>query len=334
MRALGGLRRGFTLIELLVVMAIISILIGLLVPAVQKVREAAARMQCSNNMKQITLAVHNIESVKRRLPPTFGHPDANNANNLILGGPLSQVLPYIEEATLGYNPEVSWFFGPNQGPAAITVRIFLCPSVAGDQRQDTFNYLQSNNGPLAVTDYFAFTFLALTTDRGFYPNDPGYSGAGGAFYAFTAQGTKYGGAFDETNEIRMLAIRDGTSNTIMFAERAGVPDLWSKGHGILVPGSNAALWGGWAQAGSPTLTSSNLTPRSHLTYRPALNDGSNLPGPCAINCRNDCQPFSFHPNCVNASFADGSVRVINEGVQPFLIAAMITRDGNETVNED
>ncbi len=91
------------------------------------------------------------------------------------------------------------------------------------------------------------------------------------------------------------------------------------------------MWGAWAQAGSPFIAVPNS--KTNLTYRPALNDGSGFPGPCALNCRNDCQPFSFHPNCVNASFGDGSVRVINDNVQPYIVAALITRDGGEAVTD-
>ncbi len=226
----GSLRSGFTLIELLVVMAIISILIGLLVPAVQKVREAAARMQCSNNMKQFTLAVHSFEAQRNRLPPSWGYPNPSNPNAIIPGGPLSQILPYIEQNTVGYNPLLGWTNNANWGPAKTQIRIFLCPSVAGDDRLDLSPYLAPNvNGPMAVADYFAFTFIALTDDRGFYPVGNGPA-AGGVPYTFTGAGTTYGGAFDYFNEIRMLAIRDGLSNTIMFAERAGVPDLWTRTH--------------------------------------------------------------------------------------------------------
>jgi prepilin-type N-terminal cleavage/methylation domain-containing protein len=93
-----NVRRGFTLIELLVVIAIIAILIGLLVPAVQKVREAAARLQCANNLKQVGLALHNYESTNKRFPIAGLYPTNATASDCLVGA--CQILPYIEQANL------------------------------------------------------------------------------------------------------------------------------------------------------------------------------------------------------------------------------------------
>jgi prepilin-type N-terminal cleavage/methylation domain-containing protein len=114
-------RRGFTLIELLVVMAIISILVGMLLPAVQKAREAANRMSCSNNLKQIGLAMHNYEGTRERLPPDRLNP--GYATWAVL------ILPYIEQDNLYRQWNLSWTYFQQNDTARLTpVKIYFCPS--------------------------------------------------------------------------------------------------------------------------------------------------------------------------------------------------------------
>jgi prepilin-type N-terminal cleavage/methylation domain-containing protein len=125
-------RSGFTLIELLVVIAIIAILIGLLLPAVQKVREAAARMKCSNNLKQIALALHNHESTYGKLPPARGDLQSPTQNTVftVYGGWLCSILPYIEQDNLYKTikpftqPAPNGFFNNYGRP----VSTFICPT--------------------------------------------------------------------------------------------------------------------------------------------------------------------------------------------------------------
>src|SRR5437762_3699087 len=123
-------RRGFTLIELLVVIAIIAVLIGLLLPAVQKVREAAARLQCQNNLKQIGLALHNYESVNGFWPAQSTSPPTAKGTAPPRGSWITRILPYIEQGAVYqmYNPDLHWHDPANEAAVKTRIKILLCPS--------------------------------------------------------------------------------------------------------------------------------------------------------------------------------------------------------------
>lgn len=199
--------RGFTLIELLVVIAIIAILIGLLVPAVQKVREAAARIQCSNNLKQMALGAQNFHDVYKKLPPAWYNPGDNNyaygpSNQ---GGTFWFILPYIEQGPLftGCNGGV-FNTSPQTGQAgyAQPIPIYLCPA-------------SPNNSPVQMW---------------------GGGWAAGDYAAnFQVFGVPASGALDSSARLG-ASFRDGTSNTVMFTEKEarcdpnGHSTLWAHGY--------------------------------------------------------------------------------------------------------
>jgi prepilin-type N-terminal cleavage/methylation domain-containing protein len=208
-------RRGFTLIELLVVIAIIAILIGLLLPAVQKVREAAARMSCSNNLKQLGLAAHNYESANGVLPP------GNNRNSRI--GALAHLLPYVEQDNVFRQIETTkltipatggvWYGGTSWAAAHNKIKTFQCPS---DNSNDVtpaagvwaFLYTDPSTvygGTFAPT---AYPTLGKTN----YAPNAGYLGA--VFPALS-------GPFFTDSKTRLTALTDGTSNTYAFGEYLG-----------------------------------------------------------------------------------------------------------------
>src|SRR5438094_7222490 len=128
-----GQRRGFTLIELLVVIAIIAILIGLLLPAVQKVREAASRMACANNLKNLGLAAHNYHDAQKKFPPGAGGPLGPSFPQYLQlkhHGLGTYLLPYLEQDALfrQYRWDASWFDPPNQPVVNTQLIIWQCPS--------------------------------------------------------------------------------------------------------------------------------------------------------------------------------------------------------------
>jgi prepilin-type N-terminal cleavage/methylation domain-containing protein/prepilin-type processing-associated H-X9-DG protein len=198
-------RRGFTLIELLVVIAIIAILIGLLLPAIQKVREAAGRMSCSNNLKQIGLACHNYESTNQHLPPGTAPLGADASL-------LSLILPYVEQANLynqfDFTQDVNHSLS-NWTARTQEVKFYLCPSDPEMIRpnQATISGAQGPSGPTGRSNYLGN--IGTTADS--QSTDLSHVGIFNYNYNSSANGTP-------ASAIRITDISDGTSNTAMFSE--------------------------------------------------------------------------------------------------------------------
>ena len=308
---------GFTLIELLVVIAIIAILIGLLLPAVQKVREAAARMSCTNKQKQIGLALHNYHDTNGAFPAGQpqgywysgwgGNPTIKDANRANWVG---DILPHVEQTavfaqlqTAIANNSLATYFGPF---STVVMATFVCPSDPAAPK-------------VAVT---------AGNPQGFHTSFIACHGSGYATPTADPRGIDLDGVMYGLKKTRLTDITDGTSNTLILSELLQGSDAVAGGHDV-----RGRMWN-TVHAGTTFTTL--YPPNSTVGDNTMTYCGAVVGAPCSAS-QTLTNAFSLarskHTGGVNATRADGSVRFVTNSVNPGTWLAMGTRAGNEVLND-
>jgi prepilin-type N-terminal cleavage/methylation domain-containing protein/prepilin-type processing-associated H-X9-DG protein len=405
-RSFQSYKRGFTLVELLVVIAIIGVLAGLLLPAIQQAREAARRMACSSNVRQLGLAAMNFADTYKRLPSSIRAPGPTS-NPRVAG--LTFILPYIEQGNIftAYQQDKNWSdntprtvrsvsaggatyanpLAPATGtPTAFTyvlnqtdptnaqltgtkIPVYTCPSSTNPDRKD---YDPQGTGPGGLT---TLAFVAVTD----------YSptlGVSGWLRPSTTNSTNYvipvdaGGlgalsSSDPTVQPRLSDVKDGLSNTILYAESAGRPDVYRRNKKFGSQGANRVNAGGWSrpasdfwvdgafvnqstqeahfgQAGAALGTLAAINATNGEDYGTGSIDLAGtgvvpLPGLNTLSTPNadasagtggtlgSSEAYSFHTGGANFAFGDGSVKFISDSIAIQDFARLVTREAAEII---
>jgi prepilin-type N-terminal cleavage/methylation domain-containing protein len=347
MRKQAAVAGGFTLVELLVVIAIIGVMVGLLLPAVQAAREASRRMSCSNNLKQIGLALHNHESTYK-LVPAWGKQFLNpaeaptNPTNPYFAatadarngfGALGQLLPFLEANTISdlfdhkrplldpVNLPPPWPGGLNRPESMSTVATFICPSTPSGVPSDYGPYF-AQAGLLPAGATFPMPRTDYVPLRGLHSSLAVCAGLPSA----TTHNAMLGSADTTTKRtVRFAEVTDGLSNTLCFLEIAGKQKWYFRGRPH--PGtaySNGlglnSFYGDW-----------NIARHARGLSGADINNPGQV-GCSAINIFNENNPYSFHPGGIQAVRGDGSVSFLSASVNVVVFAALVSRDGGESMS--
>ncbi|HEY2414910.1 MAG TPA: DUF1559 domain-containing protein [Pirellulaceae bacterium] len=308
--------RGFTLVELLVVIAIIGVLVALLLPAVQAAREAARRMRCQNNLKQIALAVHNFSDVNGELPRSF-KPETGLSWQV-------NILSFLEQQALYNNFDTTTVTNSHTSPqrndpnGLTIVNAYQCPSCM--VKRQLFNPPNNTNGPTDLIPANTGTPAAVTHYYGINgPRGAGYP-TGTATHEGVTAGTS--GMFQRDPSIRLAMVTDGTSNTMMVAEMSWISTIYGTRFRTWVRGGDEYAG---IVAGKPAYVVSgrNITNAINSIFTANL-----------IVPYNDVPFGSMHPGGMNAAFGDGSVRFVNQNISMITYRALASRDQGESITLD
>ena len=353
-----SVRHAFTLIELLVVIAIIAVLVGLLLPAVQKVREAAARMKCSNSLHNLGIACHNYESTYGCLPTLYG-----SSNELSW---TTQILPFIEQGNLfnqyqsicqangGTIYSFPWHNGALASVISQKIGFCECPSNPTSDlftaSCPSFTDTGSSNGGHTYTaarvDYYAFSGASATYYAILNKFDSSVPLATGADLSGMFGPQQSYSATTSPKKFTIIGATDGSSNTLMFGEMSGRPWLYVAGGkklpyasfptyaisaGLNDPANDIALsygFGAWAQNNN---YGSGVFSNDGMISWNATNLPATLGDACVMNCSNYRGMFSFHNGGANVCMGDGSVRFLSNSTPLQTIAALLTARYGEAV---
>ncbi|PQO43072.1 DUF1559 domain-containing protein [Blastopirellula marina] len=307
-------RHGFTLVELLVVIAIIGVLIALLLPAVQQAREAARRMQCTNNMKQLGLAIHNYHDVLGCVPvigSLGGSPVSAPERSAFVA-----LLPYLEQGNLEdqYNYNQPWHHADNLPIAAQVPETLVCPSAPGGGEQTIAG---------TATSCYAYCYAPFNAAQQ-------YNAPGKAFFQYN-------------DKIAFRDVTDGLTNTICLFESAGRAHWWVKNQQQPGGASTPTLYSGYGtsygeerEAWTSHVLGTYFAP---VLVTPAATAGAEptvtlFAGSEVMNVTNLYSgPYSFHPGGINILLGDGSVRFIPDTINLDTLWAMTSCGGGEVVGE-
>ena len=351
-------RRAFTLIELLVVIAIIAVLIALLLPAVQSAREAARRAQCTNNLKQLGIALHNYIDSNNSLPPTGNSVAVNSltadSNDFSL---LCRLLPYFEQQAVynAFNQAFDYNLVPNVTGSATRINAFLCPSDPNDIRRGISAWQGHDFGDSNYGNNIG-TIRTLTGGQ-----------FDGPAYMMGSNANGYGGV------VTLASITDGTSNTAMFSEWLKGRNTATAGNHMIylvsfpytrtspfspqVPAGSTGLQSTLQTLSAQCQVSTNFSKQTTKGFCWAVQScgvggGYSHVNPpnkkaCTFSNMNDTYPRTYdyaaatmigassqHPGGVNVGLLDGSVKFVKDSVNLGTWGALSTKSGGEIISSD
>lgn len=304
-------QRGFTLVELLVSIAIIGILVALVLPAVHGVREAARRVYCANNLRQVGIALHNFVDTRKSFPAagwTIASPQ--NPSGAYVGWQAS-VLVHLEQSQVssGYNRSEHWWSDKNLLVGRIPMSVYQCPSTPIVERPRTLVAKSPRpalqlDSPLGTTDYEALMGIRASISPQTYP---------------TTESTR--SVLFRNSATRFADITDGSSHTVMVVECSGRPAVFRESKYIQGLGNDQG--NGWVDSeGGFSLDGSDAT-GTRMGAGPSLS-------PFAMNRTNENEPYSFHAGGSHFLYADGRCEFIDEAIDLMVAAALFTRAAGET----